>query len=152
MAGGEQRGECVTDHAHRPTRLQGAGEDPAGVLVHRQVLHRAVAARVEHQVVVVRVDLRQHGRMCQHLADALQVGGEAVGPGLAAVDGGAQAALVDRGSDTAGGGDGDQVARLAEDPVRLGEFLGPEAGGVRGAVGQGPVGGAGDDEQNGGHE
>jgi len=83
-----------------------------------------MAAGVEDQVVGVRVDVLQPGGAGERGPDGVEVRGDGVGPLPAAVGRSAQAALVDGGRDTAGRGDGDLVAGLAEDAVRLGELLG----------------------------
>jgi len=47
----------VTQQGQRSTGFQHIGQDPAGIGVDGEVLHRAVAAWVEHHVIVVRIDI-----------------------------------------------------------------------------------------------
>ncbi len=101
-----------------------------------------MAAGVEDGVVVVELHVLQAYGVVEAV-DGGECGGDGVGAGLAAVGVGGEAGRVDGGDDGAGGGDGDPVAGGGEDAVGGDELLGPVAGGVLAAVGERPVVGAG---------
>lgn len=107
-------------------------------------------AGVEDGRVVAEIHVLQGDRLLQ-LGHGGERGGDPVGALLPAVDLGGEAALVDRGDDTAGCGDDDLVTGRAERLVGRDGLLGPEAGGVLGAVGERPVVGAGHHEEDLGH-
>lgn len=131
--------------------VQGGCEEAAGDLADGQVLHGAVAAGVEDHVVRGGHDVLEAGGDAERLVDRREVRGDGIGLLLAPVGLGGQAGRVDGGGHAARGGDGDVKMGLGEDAVRGGELLGPEAGGMGGAVVEGPVVGTGEDEQYGGH-
>lgn len=137
----------MADDAERLAGGERVGEQSAGDRVDGEVLHRAVTAGVEDGVVVGEIDLvegdrtPQRGRAGEDLGDR----GRTLG---AAVDLGGHAGLVDGRDHAVRGCHGDGVARAGEGRVGRGEFLGPVAGGMFGAVGQCPMIGAGENEQD----
>ncbi len=147
LRGGQHGRRSMTDDAERHTRLQRPGQQPAGVGVHRQILHRAVPARVEHRRVVRRVHVLQLQRMPElgHARDGRR---HLVGVLLAVVELGGQTPPVHGRHHSTGGGDDDFVSGSPEALVRGDDLLRPEAGRVRGAVGQRPVVGPGHNEKD----